>query len=111
MESISPAESDLPLAVCTPAQRLLLVEPPDNVGSRYNTYFSGHLSGFVRPGGSRKIHLEVSQQYATLLSKGSRPISCSHAVKTVADRKVDLLVRSTIPPNNLIKRYPLMDFH
>lgn len=55
MKTISSAESDLALsALRTPAHE----SKGDNVGSRYNTYFSGHLSGFAVRGGC------AAKQYA-----------------------------------------------
>lgn len=75
METISAAESDLPAARNPAEAGCCRLKRPDNVGSRYNTYFSGHLSGFARVGvRSPEIRPEVSQQYATLRStKSARP--------------------------------------
>lgn len=50
------------------------VKRPDNVGSRYNTYFSGHLSGFASgvPDSFARIHLDTTRQYvADRLARGS----------------------------------------
>lgn len=75
METISAAESDLPAARNPAEAGCPRRKRPDNVGSRYNTYFSGHLSGFGRVGvRSPKIRPEVSRQYATPRStKSARP--------------------------------------
>lgn len=64
------------------------VKRPDNVGSRYNTYFSGHLSGFAQ-GVRACIHLGAAKQYAVdRLERGFLLSVCTRGIIVIPQSEI-----------------------